>query len=453
MEDYYALAGIFNSTETYFGTFVSPSNNRGGHPLPLPRVEDEQILHGSLDPDEFHQMTAKVATLREEWKRIKAYRGAMIFKKEPKERFSTRQILSNLWQRSPLEGKLETVDNEGRAIPVAMGVLDRSKVGDARLLARGEVSRPGEKVPRGFPKAIPIGTDITIPDDQSGRRELAAWLTDPQHPLTGRVIVNRVWHHLFGSGFVRTVNNFGATGESPSHPELLDTLAVQFVKDGWSLKKLIRRIVMTRTYRQSSDWNSSAAQSDPENRLLWRMSKRRLQAEAIRDAMLSVSGELDTTRPIGSLVGTKIGDKPIALIGLDTSLPPDLDGAVHRSVYLPVIRDRLPDALELFDFAEPSLVTGARSQTNVPLQAFYLMNSPFVQERATGLAARLKRECSAPADRVDRAFQLCCSRDPDDAERLRSIQFLHQTADDQDESNLVSFCQALLSTVEFRSLD
>ncbi len=129
-------------------------------------------------------------------------------------------------------------------------------------------------------------------------------------------------------------------------------------EQGWSRKQLIRRIVLSRTYRQASTFKPAAFQVDPENRLMWRMSKRRIEAEAMRDAMLSVSGELDLQRPRGSLVGRVIGDRPISLVGLDKRLPRDLDGSVHRSIYLPVMRDRLPDVLEVFDFAEPSLVTG-----------------------------------------------------------------------------------------------
>jgi hypothetical protein len=289
--------------------------------------------------------------------------------------------------------------------------------------------------------------------------ELARWLTDPQHPLTSRVFVNRVWHHLFGTGLVRTVDNFGTTGELPSHPRLLDTLAVEFVQDGWSLKRLVRRLLRTRAYRQASDYREEAFLQDPDNRLLWRMPKRRLPAEAIRDSMLCVSDQLDASRPRGSLVGRVILDKPISLIGLDKRLPKDLDGSLHRSVYLPVIRDRLPDVLELFDFAEPSLVTGDREMTNVPVQALYLMNSSFVQERAQIFASRLTREGQTDTERINLGFRLCYSRDPDAQEREMALAYLRSPSLGSDrprgDSNarLVSFCQALLSTAEFRNID
>jgi hypothetical protein len=183
-------------------------------------------------------------------------------------------------------------------------------------------------------------------------------------------------------------------------------------------------------------------------------------AEAIRDAMLSVSGELNVARPEGSLVGRVIMDRPISLIGLDKRLPADLDGSLHRSVYLPVIRDRLPDILELFDFAEPSLVTGDRATTNVPVQALYLMNSPFVQERAQGFASRLAREATSPEQRITAAFRLCFSREPDEFEQEQALAFLQSMPQEEpadgtapETDPLAVFCHALLSTAEFRNID
>jgi hypothetical protein len=231
------------------------------------------------------------------------------------------------------------------------------------------------------------------------------------------------------------------------------------VGSGWSVKALVREIVLSRTYRQASHYNENAFQIDPDHRLLWRMTPRRLDAESIRDAMLAVSGELDTTRPLGSLVGRQIGDRPISLIGLDSSLPADLDGARHRSVYLPVIRDRLPDVLDLFDFAEPSLVTGQREVTNVPVQALYLMNSSFVQKRSQAFADRLRHEADDEDKRVRRAFLLCFGRVPSVAEAKTIAAFFEQGrklagSDEKQRRQLLNvFCQGLLSTAEFRNLD
>jgi hypothetical protein len=458
MQDYYALAGIFASTKTYFGTAASPANRVSGDPLPLPRIEGVRIFHESITPDRVKQLQAERAALQKEQEDgMAAVRRAIAAGEDASGIFTLRDALRIFWKTGAIEGQLEKVDESGAALPLAMGVLDREQTIDVPLLERGEISRPGSRVPRGFPQVIELSDVPSIPPDQSGRLELARWLTHPDHPLTARVMVNRIWQHLFGAGLVRTVDNFGTTGEPPSHPELLDSLAVEFVEHGWSIKQLIREIVLSRTYRQASQYGAAAFYQDPENRLLWRASKRRLEAEAIRDAMLAVSGELDLSRPEASLVGRVIGDRPISLIGLDKRLPVDLDGSTHRSVYLPVIRDRLPDVLELFDFAEPSLVTGARDTTNVPTQAHYLLNSPFVRARAEALAARLMRA----EERVELAFLLCFSRAPDEAERNRALKFLADVpaladgeADPEIERRqLVSFCQALLCTAEFRNLD
>ena len=461
MEDYYGLAGVFASTKTYFGTYTSPANIQSGDPLVLPRIENQKIFHKSLPPKEFDELKAKFAYLDTVRKEINDSQRALLTGKTPKKTFTLREVLANIWGLGPVEGKLETLDDEGNALPLAMGVLD-AEVIDVPLLARGEIGREGAIVPRAFPQAIHVEGAAAIPAEQSGRLELALWLTSKQHPLTSRVFVNRIWKHLFGRGLVVTVDNFGTTGAEPSHPELLDTLAVGFTRNGWSLKRLVRTIVLSRSYRQASTFNAETFQNDPENRLLWRMPKRRLEAEAIRDAMLFAAGSLDHTRPGGSLVATMIGDRPISLIGLNKKLPQDLDGSTYRSVYLPVIRDRLPDVLELFDFAEPGLVIGDREITNVPVQALYLMNSEFVQNRAHELAARLQRETKHEKKMVERAFELCFGRRPDDHEMARSLKFLQQkeiatntkdAGEPKRDITVLSFCQAMLSTAEFRILD
>jgi hypothetical protein len=445
MEDYYALAGVFTSTKTYFGTFVSPTNRVSGDPLVLPREANQPILHASIKPEEVTKLKADLAALKKE---------------KPK---TITDALRVFWRSGGIEGQLEKVDETGKALPLAMGVLDRESMIDSPLYERGEVNRPGQPIPRGFPRVVELKDVDSVSKTQSGRLELARWLTHPDHPLTARVMANRVWHHLFGAGLVRTVDNFGFSGERPSHPELLDSLAVRFVADGWSVKKLVRELVLSRTYRQSSAYDQRAFLIDPENRLVWRSAKRRLDAEAIRDAMLVAAGELDTRRPVGSLVANQIGDRPISLIGLDNRLPKDLDGSRHRSVYLPVLRDRLPDILDLFDFAEPSLVTGERDTTNVPVQALYLMNGPFVRARAAGLSQRLLRETDDNDARVNLAFQLCFGRKPDAHELQLATGFLsmEEARDASQESGsglpnhhlLTHFCQALLATAEFRNLD
>jgi hypothetical protein len=460
MEDYYALAGVFASTRTYFGTHVSPTNRIGGDPLILPRGAGLPILHKSISQARVASLKAELAGLKkEEEDGQAAIKKALETGTEPEKAFSLRDALRIFWKSGGIEGELEKVDESGQALPLAMGVLDSGQIIDAPLLDRGDIGRPGKPVPRGFPRVVAISNSPAIPSDQSGRLELARWLVHPDHPLTARVMANRVWRHIFGAGIVSTVDNFGFSGQPPSHPELLDDLAVRFVAGGWSVKRLVRELVLSRTYRQSSAYNDQAFRTDPENRLLWRAAKRRLDAEAIRDAMLVVSGELDSTRLTGSLVGREIGDRPISLIGLDSRLPADLDGSRHRSIYLPVIRDRLPDVLDLFDCAEPSLVTGDRETTNVPVQALYLMNAPFVQARARGLADRLLREAGDDEHRIHRAFLLCYSRAPDAEEARMIVSFLDRgrthagTGANPRRQILELWCQSLLATAEFRNLD
>lgn len=461
MKDYYALAGIFASTKTYFGTAVSPSNRIGGDPLQLPDLPNQVILHTSLPPERVARLKKELAALKAEQAEMDAATKALFAGKKPARKVTLQDALRVFWSLGRVEGELEKVSDTGQALPLTMGTLDAEDIVDAPLLERGEIARPGKKIPRAFPAILQIDHshhNVSLPADQSGRLELAQWITSDDHPLTSRVIVNRIWHQLFGAGIVTTVDNFGTTGSPPSHPELLDALAIQLVRHGWSLKSLIREIVLSRTYRQSSDYRDDAFRTDPDNRFLWRVSKRRLQAECLRDAMLAASGELDLTRPAGSLVGRVIGDKPISLIGLDKRLPRDLDGATHRSIYLPVIRDRLPDVLDLFDFAEPSLVTGRRENTNVPIQALYLMNGPFVQERARALAIRIHHHSAVKQEQITFAFLICFSREPDSEELAQSLAFLSGKRDAGEEqqpvpATLIDFCQALFCTGEFRNLD
>ena len=459
MSDYYAMAGIFASSKTFFGTAVSPSNRIGGDPMLLPPVDGQRILHASIPLTRVEALKKQLAGLRSEKAQMDEATKAVFSGKKPTKTFTLQDALRVFWQSGGVEGELEKVSDSGEALPLTMGVLEAEKSVDASLLERGDINKPGKKVPRAFPQSLQLDEQPTIPENQSGRLELAHWLTNPKHTLTSRVIVNRIWNHMFGAGIVSTVDNFGSTGKPPSHPELLDALAVQFMQNNWSIKRLVREMALSRTYRQSSSSRDNAFNLDPDNRLLWRVSKRRLEAECIRDSMLAASGDLDLARPDGSLVGRVIGDKPISLIGLNKQLPPDLDGCLNRSVYLPVIRDRLPDALDLFDFAEPSLVTGHRETTNVPIQALYLMNSSFAQDRARGLAMRLTREEGTEEQRIQKAFLLCFNRQPEQAEIKRSLEFLNNkmqslvTSREVVPEQLLNFCQALLCTAEFRNLD
>ncbi|MCB1277927.1 PSD1 and planctomycete cytochrome C domain-containing protein [Prosthecobacter sp.] len=445
MEDYYGLAGIFKSTQTFYGNWIDSENNNQGHLMRLPDLPGQVIPNKSITAERVKKLKADLVKIAQSEKDQKEY--AIKAKLEGRDisgeyyKMLT-QSIGNYWRRGGIEGELERVDERGRALPLCMGVRDAKRILDSQLYDRGELAHPVKAVQRGFPQVFEMKQ--TVPKEQSGRLELAKWLTSREHPLTARVMANRVWHHLIGSGIVRTVDNFGFSGERPSHPELLDYLAIRFRDGGWSVKKLIKEIVMSKTYRQSSQGHTDA---DPDNRLLSHANKRRLDAEVIRDSMLAVSGLLDTSRRPGSLVA-ELDGQSVSLMGFNTKLPPDLDGSQRRSVYLPVIRDHLPDVLEQFDVANPNLVTGDRDVTNVPLQALYLLNGPFVQEQASALAKRIQ---TSP-DRVRRAFELCFNRPPDAKEVALAEKFL-QSGSAEEFQRLTAFCQSLLCSAEFRFAD
>jgi hypothetical protein len=234
-----------------------------------------------------------------------------------------------------LEKELNTYDENGKPIALAMGVTDSEKISDAKFLVRGEVELAKDTVPRGFLRVLCDDKDMKpLPRSSSGRLELARWIASSENPLTARVMVNRVWMHLMGNGIVASVDNFGATGAKPSHPELLDHLALQFVADDWSVKKLIRDIVLSRTYQLSSTFDSTAFNTDPDNALRWRADKRRLDAESLRDSLLAVGGSLELEPPYGSMIveeSRKLRGGVADIDGLEKTSP-------HRSVYLPIVR-------------------------------------------------------------------------------------------------------------------
>lgn len=452
MEDYYGLAGIFKSTQTYYGTWIDSENNNGSHLLRLPALPGQLTPNKSIPPEKVAKLKADRAKLDQDEKDQTAY--ALKAKKEGRDISGEYyKMLSNsiriLWQRGGIDGQLETVDDQGNALPLCMGVNDVHTPMDSPIFERGEIAHPTKVVSRGVPHVF--HADVHIPREQSGRLELAHWLTSRQNPLTARVMVNRIWRHLMGTGIVRTSDNFGQTGEPPTHPELLDYLAIKFMDGGWTMKKLIREIVLSQTYRQNSNYRKDAFAIDPDNRFLWRANKRRLDAEVIRDSMLAVAGTLDTSRRPGSLVA-ELGGQSVSLMGFNTSLPQDLDGSHYRSVYLPVLRDHLPDVLEQFDVANPNLVTGDRDVTNVPMQALYLLNGPFVQDQANALALRLQSEAPTFEGRVVMAFKICFNRNPDDQELRLARSFFHNNPGDQLQL-LTTFCQALFASAEFRYED
>jgi len=317
------------------------------------------------------------------------------------------------------------------------------------------VEKPGDKVARGFVSVI-SSKPAVIAQGQSGRRELADWLVSNDNPLTARVFANRVWHWLFGRGIVESVDNFGVMGQAPSNPALLDYLAMRLQVNGWSVKALIKEIVTSHAYQLASTYEARAFEIDPENALVWRMKPRRLDAECIRDAMLAVSGGLNLVAPIGSPVAQRgdaaIGGFPIKSLRAPLTDEPFLTASNDfRSVYLPLPRNAVPDALTIFDFAEPSSVNGNRDVTTVPSQALYLLNNEFVATQAKRMAARLLSVDSSK--RVNIAFQLAFARSPTPTEAKAAQSFIASYPAHDSDAAWTSFCRALFGSAEFRAID
>lgn len=354
---------------------------------------------------------------------------------------------------STLKSELAAVKKSApRPLPVAMAPSDHStdKISDSPVQIRGEVTNVGAIVPRGFLQVLGRG-DASMQNPQgSGRIELADWLTDPDNPLVSRVFVNRVWMHLMGEGLVRTVDNFGAQGERPTHPDLLDALATQFVRGGWRIKPLIRNIVLSAAYQRSSDFDVDAISVDPENRLLWRMNRRRIPAESIRDAMLVSAGVLDRAarsepmRGRGTLVSSNSGDSSASFDDVSQAC---------RSIYLPIVRGYMPPLLMKLDAAEPDLLVGKRPTTNVPAQALVLLNSPDVNRWAEQTAARVLAAADEFDTRLEHAFRLCIQRQPRGDDRELAERFFARENDRESLQAWHEFVAGLMASTEFRLLE
>jgi hypothetical protein len=336
-----------------------------------------------------------------------------------------------------MEDELKKLQASGPKRPKALGVVEEPKIEDARVHVRGLVGNQGDVVPRGFLQVATVGKVPDMPKAQSGRKELADWIASEQNPLTARVYANRVWHWLTGRGLVRTPDNFGTTGETPTHPELLDFLAGEFVRGGWSTKKLVRAVVLSETYRRSS---TADAKADPENKLWGRANRRRMEAEQIRDTLLSVSGQLKL-EPVS-------GPTYPATVAADYGYK---HADARRSVYLPVFRNSLPEVFEVFDFADASVVTGQRNSSTVAPQALYFLNNPFPIEQAKASAARLLGEkLKTDDERITRAYRLCFGREPTAGERGVTAKYVNGRTDGE---TWAAVFQALFASAEFRYVD
>ena len=399
--DYYALAGIFKSTETMWGAAAHQGLTAPQTPLHelqaaakvLPRAEVEQIIQANPP----HRPPAKPSF---------AYKANA---------------------------------------PLAMGVREAKKIEDCKLNIDGESKKLGAVIPRGFLSACGGGTVADL--NQSGRLELAKWIISPQNPLTARVFVNRVWLHLFGEGLVTTPNDFGLAGERPTHPELLDHLATRFMRQGWSIKKLIRDIVLSRTYQMASRSGSAP--------LFSHHLRRRLDAETLRDTMLFITGELNPQPAIGSLIQHRDV--------LINELPSLHQPSTRRSVYLLMLRNSMPPELTPFNLPDATTVVAQRDSSALATQSLFLLNNAFVIEQARHFAMRLIKTSDENKKRILQAYLHAFGRYASITEIQRGLDFLREadsmlvsTQTDHSRRELdtwAAFCQALLASNELRYVD
>ncbi|MDB5384668.1 MAG: hypothetical protein JWM11_314, partial [Planctomycetaceae bacterium] len=337
--------------------------------------------------------------------------------------------------------------------PETMAVSDQ-KPENLKIHVRGSHLTLGAEVPRHFPEILVGEKSPPVNLESSGRLDLANWLANADHPLTPRVIVNRVWQWHFGEGLVRSPDNFGRLGERPTHPLLLDWLSKRFVEQGWSLKKLHRQLILSSTYQQSTHYDAAAALRDPENRLWWRMNRRRMEVEVLRDSLLLVSGGLDD-----AMGGTHLTTANRAYVTSTANVNPVVYQTNRRSIYLPVIRSALFELFQAFDFADPSVLNGRRDQTTVAPQALFMMNSAFVRDQSRRLAQSMisRSDLDLPA-RIRWLYESAYGRPATEVEIQRGIAYVSTfrqlaavklKAEELELRAWESLCRAVLAANEF----
>ena len=377
-QDYYSLHGVFASSM---------------EPREEPIIKPAQ---GSAHADYQRQHDALA-------KELSASQAAVKGAKDNKDKRKTRIQLVKI------EGKLNQLDMTHPGAPTrAMILQDRPRTADSPVFIRGEAENKGEVVPRRFLEVL-SGPNREPFRNGSGRLELAQAIVSKSNPLTARVMVNRIWMHHFGEGFVTTPDDFGTQSTPPSHPALLDYLASRFMEDDWSIKKMHKLIMLSTVYQQSSAGHARYAQIDPGNRLLWRANVRRLEFEALRDSLLALGGKLDL----------KQGGQPVNL----TSEP----FSTRRTIYGEIDRSNVPEVFNQFDFANPDITTGKRYETTVPQQSLYLMNSPLVVEQAKNLITRRDfGALNSIESRVGLLYELIFQRPPSEVETRLGMEFLQE---------------------------
>ncbi len=390
-------------------------------------VEDKNHITLGLNPNREDLSQANLVSMDRDrfflWDNVFGARGVLHFADGKIDRF-----LAGTWREHLAGLHLELAELK-KAMPPEYPYLqiieDKKKLSEQKIWIRGDRGNPGDPAPPHFVSVLTVGDPKRF-SKGSGRLELAEAIADPANPLTARVLVNRVWQHHFGQGIVRTPSNFGSQGDRPANPELLDYLASSFMKDGWSIKKLQRRILLSAAYQSSAESSEKNLTVDPENRLLWRFNRQRLDAEALRDDLLLVSGNLDL----------KEGGLAVHL-GKDN---------LRRTVYSFVSRRKLEADFALFDFPNPNNTSEQRNATNVPPQRLYFMNNDWVITQAKAVASRLQGD---DVKKIDEAYRLLFQRLPSADEKKLGLAFVAGHPDQA----WAEYAQVLLTSNEFQFVD
>ena len=439
--DYYALAAIFKSTRTMDDLKTIAKWHEPEVATPAERAVVE--VHQRKAADQKAAIAKLVATAN---KSLVTDKGLKEVPKNAESQYPP-NVIAELKQLREALAKLE---KDAPELPSTMGVTDSTNVVKTLPVhIRGSHLSLGKPVPRGFPQVMQVASlRSEMPEKQSGRLELAQWLASPQHPLTARVMVNRIWRWHFGQGLVASTDNFGILGERPSHPELLDWLARKFIAEGWSVKAMHRHIMASAAYQRATKPAADARRSvvDSENRLLSHFPIRRLEAEEVRDSVLFVAGLLERT-----MGGKTIPVKNREFFFNHTSKDATTYDSPRRALYLPVVRNNVYDLFEQFDFPDPAVPNGNRNATVVAPQALLMLNSDLVGKAAEKFAASLLASASDDVRRIELAYQKAYARPPTAKELARAKKFLTDFRPDSaaSPSAWAVFCQSLLAANEF----
>ncbi|HRX79338.1 MAG TPA: DUF1549 domain-containing protein [Pirellulaceae bacterium] len=439
-DDYYALAGVFKSTRTMESFKRIAKWNENSVATAEQRLEKEEAERKITE----HKASIQQATEAANAELKSQLSDGEALPKDAESRYSQ----SAKAKLEKLRDELTALEEGLPELPTAMGVVDGEAV-NTQVHIRGSHLSLGKEVARGVPEVIAFDGQPAIGEKESGRLQLAHWLVRPEHPLTSRVIANRIWRWHFGRGLVGSTDNFGNLGDRPVNQPLLDYLAVRLMENGWSLKELHREIVLSSTYQMSAANDDVAVAIDPENHLQWRANMRRIEAEAIRDSLLAVSGLLDTEMG-GSML--HVGNREFVFN--HTSKDETTYDTTRRSIYLPVIRNHLFDVFSLFDYSDASVPTGDRTTSTIAPQALFLMNSDLLARTSKAFAERLASEVPNEEARVARLYTLAFGRSPSNAETEQALEFVGAVAAEtaSTQRGWEALCHVMLVSSEFLHL-